>query len=64
MKAGICKIEPVWTKYFELAHVAEEAKDGEEENEVGESDEEAELEVMPRQQKSRWLSSISEGENE
>ena len=64
LKARICKVEPVWTKYFELAPVAEEEEDGEEENEVEESDEEAELEVMPRQRKSRRLSSISEGENE
>ena len=64
MKARIRKVEPVWTKYFELAPIAEEEKDGEEENKVGESDEEVEVEVMPQQRKSRRLRSISEGENE
>ena len=49
---------------FELAPIAEEEEDGEEKNKVEESDEEAEVEVMPQQRKSRWLSSISEGENE
>ena len=28
LKARICKVEPVWTKYFELAPVAEEEEDG------------------------------------
>ena len=64
LKARVCKVNPVWTKYFELAPTAEEEEDGEEENEVEESDEEAEVDVMPQQRKSRWLSSISEGENE
>ena len=64
LTARICKVEPVWTKYFELAPVAEEEEDGEEENEVKESDDEAEAEVMPQQQQPRRLSSISEDENE
>ena len=64
LKVRICKVEPVWTKYFGLAPIAKEEEDGEEENEVKESDEEAEAEVMPQQQKFRHLSSISEGENE
>ena len=64
LKARICKDEPVWTKYFELAPIAEEEEDEEEENKVEESDEEAEVEVMPQQRKSRRLSSITEGENE
>ena len=64
LKTRSCKVEPVWTKYFELTLAAEEEEDGEEGNEVKESDEEAEFEVMPQQRKSRRLSSISEGENE
>ena len=64
LKARFFKVEPVCTKYFELAPIAKEEEDGEEENEVQESDEEADVEVMPQQRKSRRLSSISEGENE
>ena len=57
-------VEPVWTKYFQLAHVAKEEEDWEEEDEVKESDKEAVVEVMPQRGKSSRPSSISEGENE
>ena len=60
----IAEVEPVWTKYFQLAPVAEEEEDGEDEDEEEESDEEVMIKVMPQRRKSRRLSSISEDENE
>ena len=64
LKARIAEVKTIWTKYFQLAPVAEEEEGGEEEVEVEESDEEVEIEVMSQRRKSRRLSSISDGENE
>ena len=52
MKVRIAVVESAWTKYFELAPVAEEEEDEE-------GDEEAEAEVIRQRRRSRRLSSCN-----